>query len=299
MIGLDGLEPRIVEPMLAAGELPNLGQAAPPGRFARVATTIPAQTPVAWSTFATGDEPRRARHLRLPPPRTRDLSARPRPEPIRAAQRVPAAQGGEPAAGMPVWATLRRRGSARRSCAARARIRPTRSAGGCSRAWASPDLRGGFGTSTFYTTADVTARRERERRARAASMATDRDAPDRPAATQGPGRLSNDAPGRRRPRSQAADLRSEGRPTQWKSRRAVERLAARVVQGRPAPVGPRARALPSDAVDQPSSRYTPRRSTSTPERPCSRSARRRTTPASCRRRRAVPHDRDGRGPQPA
>jgi predicted AlkP superfamily phosphohydrolase/phosphomutase len=57
VIGLDGLEPRIVGPMLAAGTLPNLARLRAAGGFAPVATTYPAQTPVAWSTFATGLNP--------------------------------------------------------------------------------------------------------------------------------------------------------------------------------------------------------------------------------------------------
>src|SRR5271157_624537 len=57
VIGLDGLEPTIVQTMLAAGELPNLERLRAEGAFSRVATTTPAQTPVAWSTFATGTNP--------------------------------------------------------------------------------------------------------------------------------------------------------------------------------------------------------------------------------------------------
>ena len=57
VIGLDGLEPKIVEPMLAHGELPNLARIRAAGGYARCRTTIPAQTPVAWSTFATGVNP--------------------------------------------------------------------------------------------------------------------------------------------------------------------------------------------------------------------------------------------------
>lgn len=57
VIGLDGLEPSIVETLIAAGELPHLDQLRKRGGFARVATTTPAQTPVAWSTFATGRNP--------------------------------------------------------------------------------------------------------------------------------------------------------------------------------------------------------------------------------------------------
>jgi predicted AlkP superfamily phosphohydrolase/phosphomutase len=57
VIGLDGMEPKIVEAMLQAGELPNLQKIQIQGGYARVATTYPAQTPVAWSTFSTGTNP--------------------------------------------------------------------------------------------------------------------------------------------------------------------------------------------------------------------------------------------------
>src|SRR5262245_17564157 len=57
VIGLDGLEPKIAEAMLAAGELPHLARLRAQGGYARVATTYPAQTPVAWSTVATGTNP--------------------------------------------------------------------------------------------------------------------------------------------------------------------------------------------------------------------------------------------------
>src|SRR5258708_14014773 len=57
VIGLDGLESRIVEPLLASGALPNLQRLRALGGFSKVATTTPAQTPVAWSTFATGVNP--------------------------------------------------------------------------------------------------------------------------------------------------------------------------------------------------------------------------------------------------
>jgi predicted AlkP superfamily phosphohydrolase/phosphomutase len=57
VLGLDGLSPELVEPMLEAGELPALARLRAAGGYARVATTYPAQTPVAWSSFATGVNP--------------------------------------------------------------------------------------------------------------------------------------------------------------------------------------------------------------------------------------------------
>src|SRR5258705_857759 len=56
-IGLDGFEPKIVDVLLGTGELPNLARLKDQGGFSRVRTTYPAQTPVAWSTFATGVNP--------------------------------------------------------------------------------------------------------------------------------------------------------------------------------------------------------------------------------------------------
>ena len=57
VIGLDGLEPGIVEAMLERGELPNLAKIRSSGSYSRLQTTYPAQTPVAWSSFATGANP--------------------------------------------------------------------------------------------------------------------------------------------------------------------------------------------------------------------------------------------------
>ncbi len=57
VIGLDGLEPSIVESMLERGELPNLARIRAAGGYTRLRTTYPAQTPVAWSSFATGTNP--------------------------------------------------------------------------------------------------------------------------------------------------------------------------------------------------------------------------------------------------
>jgi predicted AlkP superfamily phosphohydrolase/phosphomutase len=57
VIGLDGLEPGIVEAMLERGELPNLAKIRATGSYTRLKTTYPAQTPVAWSSFMTGTNP--------------------------------------------------------------------------------------------------------------------------------------------------------------------------------------------------------------------------------------------------
>jgi len=57
VIGLDGLEPSIVEAMMERGELPAFSRLRSQGCYSHLATTYPAQTPVAWSSFATGTNP--------------------------------------------------------------------------------------------------------------------------------------------------------------------------------------------------------------------------------------------------
>ncbi len=57
VIGLDGLEPTIVDGLFTRGELPTLWRLRERGGAARLRTTTPAQTPVAWSSFATGTNP--------------------------------------------------------------------------------------------------------------------------------------------------------------------------------------------------------------------------------------------------
>ena len=51
------MDPNLAAEWMAAGELPNFSQLAKQGHFAPLATTIPAQSPVAWSSFATGKNP--------------------------------------------------------------------------------------------------------------------------------------------------------------------------------------------------------------------------------------------------
>ncbi|HEY7390905.1 MAG TPA: alkaline phosphatase family protein [Bryobacteraceae bacterium] len=60
LLGLDGLDPGLVERYMKAGILPNFAKLAAKGDFRRLRTTFPALSPVAWSTFATGVNP--ARH---------------------------------------------------------------------------------------------------------------------------------------------------------------------------------------------------------------------------------------------
>ena len=59
VLGLDGLDPDRCEAMMARGELPHLARLRQEGTYRRLETSMPALSPVAWSTFATGADPSR------------------------------------------------------------------------------------------------------------------------------------------------------------------------------------------------------------------------------------------------
>lgn len=54
---MDGLDPNIMETMMGKGQLPNFERLAQKGSYSRLKTTNPPQSPVAWTTIATGCEP--------------------------------------------------------------------------------------------------------------------------------------------------------------------------------------------------------------------------------------------------
>lgn len=60
VLGLDGLSPSIVKKMMKEGKLPNFAKLQEMGVFRPLGTTVPAISPVAWSSFQTGVNP--ARH---------------------------------------------------------------------------------------------------------------------------------------------------------------------------------------------------------------------------------------------
>ncbi len=153
VIGLDGLEPTIVSDLLAKGELPHLSRLAAQGGFSCVRTTVPAQTPVAWSTFATGMNPgghgifdfiRRSPATYLPdlalnryeqknafmPPRAVNLRR-----------------------GVALWQVLSAAGIPSTVLRCPCTYPPDNFRGRMLSGMGVPDLRGGLGTSTFYSSA--------------------------------------------------------------------------------------------------------------------------------------------------
>jgi predicted AlkP superfamily phosphohydrolase/phosphomutase len=162
VVGLDGLEPSIVDAMLARGDLPNLARLSGNSPAARVATTTPAQTPVAWSSFATGLNP--GGHgvfdfLRRDPQTYRIDSGLNRYE-RKSALLPPKAVNQRQ--GETIWDRLTAAGVPSTILRCPCAYPPDRLHGSLLGGMGVPDLRGGFGTSSYYTAEPDASPREAE-----------------------------------------------------------------------------------------------------------------------------------------
>jgi Uncharacterized conserved protein len=54
ILGVDGLDPDLLTKFMAEGKMPNFARLAQEGSFERLTTSIPPQSPVAWSNLITG-----------------------------------------------------------------------------------------------------------------------------------------------------------------------------------------------------------------------------------------------------
>lgn len=153
VVGLDGLEPTIVDALLDAGRLPNLARLQALGTYTRVATTCPAQTPVAWSSFATGANPgghgifdfiRRDPQSYLPDLALNRYEQKNRflpPEPVNLR------------GGTPLWQYLSDAGLPSVVLRCPCTYPPDSIRGRMLSGMGVPDIRGGLGTASFYTSA--------------------------------------------------------------------------------------------------------------------------------------------------
>jgi predicted AlkP superfamily phosphohydrolase/phosphomutase len=164
VIGLDGLEPSIVETMLAQGDLPNLARLRTLGSYTRMKTTYPAQTPVAWSSFATGVNPgghgifdfiRRDPQTYLP---DLALSRFERPKSMLAQPKVVSRRNGTA-----IWQRLTNAGIPSTALRCPVTFPPDTIKGTMLAGVGVPDLRGGQGTGTFYTQDQAAVSQENER----------------------------------------------------------------------------------------------------------------------------------------
>ena len=57
ILGFDGMDPHLLESMMTQGKLPAFQRLRAVGDYRRLQTSLPPQSPVAWSNFITGMDP--------------------------------------------------------------------------------------------------------------------------------------------------------------------------------------------------------------------------------------------------
>ncbi len=161
IIGLDGLEPSLAERYMDEGLMPNLAQLRKTGSYARLQTTTPAISPVAWSSFMTGSNP--AKHnifdflSRDPKTYLPDLSSARIGKPSRVLSlgkyniplSKPVIRGLRKS--IPFWTILGQRGIFSTVLRVPITFPPEKFSGHLLSGMCAPDLKGSQGTFSFYT----------------------------------------------------------------------------------------------------------------------------------------------------
>ena len=162
ILGLDGMDPRLAEKMLAEGKLPNLAKLKEQGCFKRLQTTTPSMSPVAWSSFQTGVNPGKhnifdflTRDKKTYAPKLSSVDIRP---PARAIQigkfRLPVSRPDVRLLrkGLPFWVTLGRQGIFSSVLRVPITFPPEKFHGVQLSGMCVPDLRGSQGMFSVFTT---------------------------------------------------------------------------------------------------------------------------------------------------
>ncbi len=178
ILGFDGMDPDLVGRWMDEGKLPNLQALAHRGAFRPLATTMSADTPTAWASFATGVNP--GKHnvfdmfVRDPQTYRIDLGLMRRVEPRFLFGYLPVRRGSVTStrAGTSFWVTAGRSGIRSSVITVPVTYPPENVPNGELLAGLPlPDIRGTMGTYSYFGT-DVAKRRRRPDR-----VGRDRDAP--------------------------------------------------------------------------------------------------------------------------
>ena len=161
VLGVDGLDYQLVRRLIAEGRMPNFSRLSQSGAFQPLASSIPPQSPVAWSTFITGLDP--GQHgifdfIHRDPKTMKPFLSTSQTEsgewtiklgrwqvPLRGG-RVELLRQGDP-----FWAALERRGVETTIIRMPANFPPSGAAAYELSGMGTPDMLGTYGTFSFYT----------------------------------------------------------------------------------------------------------------------------------------------------
>ncbi|NOR14690.1 MAG: nucleotide pyrophosphatase [Candidatus Aminicenantes bacterium] len=167
IVGFDGMEPTLIEKFMAEGKLPNFSKLKEQGSYARLQTTTPAISPVAWSSFMTGSHP--AKHnifdflSRNPKTYLPDLSSAQIGKPKRflplGKYRIPLSKPEIRGLrkSVPFWKILGDTGIFSTVLRIPLTFPPEKFYGHLVSGMCAPDLKGSQGTFSYYTSEDTTS----------------------------------------------------------------------------------------------------------------------------------------------
>src|SRR5262245_24733827 len=161
ILGIDGMDPVILKRLMDEGKLPHFKRLQTEGDFKPLATTMPPQSPVAWSTFITGMDPGRHEIFDFihRDPATMQLyfstsKAEPAKRVIHLGDWILPLSAGKVSLlrqGRSFWEILRDRGIQTTVIRVPANFPPVKSSSVQLSGMGTPDLQGTYGTFSFYT----------------------------------------------------------------------------------------------------------------------------------------------------
>lgn len=161
VLGIDGMDPVLLEKFMAAGRMPNCQRLKRGGSFQRLATSTPPQSPVAWSNFISGTNPgghgifdfiARNPQTMQPYHATAKLESTGEPWKIGGFTLPTApAQMRNLRKGVTFWNELEKHGVDCTIFRMPANFPPTEGDATSLSGMGTPDLQGGYGTFTFFT----------------------------------------------------------------------------------------------------------------------------------------------------
>jgi len=172
IVGLDGLEPTLVEKFMSAGKLPNFSKLKKEGTYSQLQTTTPAISPVAWSSFMTGTNPSKHNIFdflsRDPNNYLPDLSSARIGKPKRVLSlgkyniplSKPEIRGLRKS--LPFWKILGEKGIFSTILRVPITFPPEKFSGHLLSGMCAPDLKGSQGTFTFYTSNEENVKKREE-----------------------------------------------------------------------------------------------------------------------------------------
>ncbi len=172
IVGLDGLEPTLVEKFMSAGKLPHFSKLKKDGTYKHLQTTTPAISPVAWSSFMTGTHPSKHNIFdflsRDPNNYLPDLSSARIGKPKRVLSlgkyniplSKPEIRGMRKS--LPFWKILGDKGIFSTILRVPITFPPEKFSGHLLSGMCAPDLKGSQGTFTFYTSDEENVKKREE-----------------------------------------------------------------------------------------------------------------------------------------